>query len=79
MAKDDDPQRGDEEVPRIGRGRPRFRLPQRELMAIFALLIMLFAVLALRKSCAGGVANLFKALEPIDAGPPQPAPPAPPP
>jgi hypothetical protein len=45
----------------------------REIIMIVTLTVCLFAVLALRTSCAQGVANLFLAMEPpgvADAGPP---------
>lgn len=73
----DEPTKGqgddDEPVPRIGRGRMRARLPQQQIITILALLIGLFAVLGLRKGCANGVANMFRAFD-LDAGPAPPAP-----
>jgi hypothetical protein len=60
----------DEEVPKLARGKGRIRIPQRELMTIMLMLVALFAVVALQKSCATGVGNLFRALEPTpDARP----------
>ena len=77
MVPDDDPPRGeppapaaDEPVPRIGRGRHPVHLPAREIMSILTLVVALIAVLALRRGCSQGVANLFRAMEPPagDAG-----------
>lgn len=42
----------------------RFRINPNRVIPIVALLISLFAVLALRKGCANGVAVLFKSLSP---------------
>ena len=58
--KDEDP----EPIPRLPRGRLGFKLPGGQLMAIFTLLVTLFAVLALRQGCADGVANFFRAFDP---------------
>jgi hypothetical protein len=49
--------------------RKRNYFPPGEIITIFALCIGLFAVLALRDSCAQGVENLFKAFDVADAGP----------
>jgi len=49
----------------------KFKLNPREVMTIFALLLCLFAVLAFRTTCAQGVGNLFRAMEPpvtVDGG-----------
>ena len=58
----------------------KLKLNPREVMTIFALLICLFAVLALRTACSRGVANLFRAMEPPvapDGGQPPSSPAAP--
>ena len=63
-----------EPVPKIGRGRSRRRwsyyFPPQQIISLFALLIGLFAVLALRDSCSRGAGNLLKQFEelPPDAG-----------
>lgn len=44
--------------------RNRFRVSPQQILPIFALLITLFAVIALRKGCADGVATMFKSLSP---------------
>jgi hypothetical protein len=56
--------------------RKRTYFPPAEIISIFALCICLFAVIALKDSCATGVENMFKAFEVIDAGPAQPSAPA---
>lgn len=66
----------DEEWDRIARRRKRTYFPQKEVITIVALLIALIAVLGMRKGCAQGVGNMFRAFE-IDAGPRRaPGPPA---
>ena len=62
-----------EPVPKLGRGRRRrglgFYFPPQQVISLFALIIGLVAVLALRDSCARGAGNLLKAFEPPpDAG-----------
>jgi hypothetical protein len=63
----------DEPVPRIGRGRSRRRwsyyFPPQQVISLFALIIGLIAVLALRDSCSRGAGNFIKAFDaPPDAG-----------
>lgn len=55
---------GSEGVPRLPRGKGRIRISQRELMTLFMMIVALFAVLAMQRSCATGVGNLFRAFEP---------------
>jgi hypothetical protein len=48
---------------------------QRKLLAVLLVLAGLVAVIALRTTCASGVAGLFRAYDaPVDAGPPPRAP-----
>lgn len=54
----------DEDVPKLGRGRTRLRLPMQQIVTIVMLIVALVAVLTLRRGCAQGVGNLFKAFEP---------------
>jgi hypothetical protein len=65
------PDAPDEDVPRLGRGRRRKvkYFPPGEVISIFALLIGLFAVIALKDSCARGAGGLLKAFDaPPDGG-----------
>jgi hypothetical protein len=63
----------DAPVPRIGRGRHRgkwsYYFPPQQVISLFALIIGLIAVLALRDSCSRGAGNFLKAFDaPPDAG-----------
>ncbi len=59
----------EEPVPKLPRGRFLTRMQMRDIFAILMLLTTLIAVLALRRGCAEGVGNLFRAFEPpVDAG-----------
>jgi hypothetical protein len=60
-----------EDVPKIGRGRVRNLFPMTSVVRIFALIVCLVAILALRKSCASGVAHFVTNFSPppVDAGP----------
>ena len=71
-APDADPD--SEPVPKIGRGRHRRRwsyyFPPQQVISLFALIIGLIAVMALRDSCARGAGNFIKAFDaPPDGGP----------
>jgi len=63
----------DAPVPRLGRGRRRGKLsyyfPPQQVISLFALIIGLIAVLALRDSCSRGAGNFLKAFDaPPDGG-----------
>jgi hypothetical protein len=58
----------EEEWDRIGKRKRRRYFPQREVITIIAMIIMLVAVLTLRKGCAQGVGNLYHQFE-VDGGP----------
>jgi hypothetical protein len=63
---------------RARRSRASYYLPPRQLFAIGMLLLLLFAVVALRDACADGVANLYRAMEAPPEAPPPSRPVAPP-
>jgi hypothetical protein len=74
----------DDDVPHVPRPRRRgffFYFPHRQLVPLAALVIALIAILALRQSCAQGVAQLYRSMEPPPDGGPSvsPAEPAAPP
>jgi hypothetical protein len=68
---DDERHDDEEEIPKIGRGPIRNLFPMTSLVRIFALIVCLVAILALRTSCASGVAHFITGFSPppVDAGP----------
>jgi hypothetical protein len=72
VADESDKSPPDEPVPKIGRGRSRklsYYFPPQQVISLFALIIGLIAVLALRDSCARGAGNFIKAFDaPPDGG-----------
>ena len=66
-----DEQQEDDDVPKIGRGPVRNLFPMASVVRIFALIVCLVAILALRTSCASGVARFVTGFSPppTDAGP----------
>jgi len=68
-----EPPDDDAPVPKLGRGRHRgkwsYYFPPQQVISLFALIIGLIAVLALRDSCSRGAGNFLKAFDaPPDAG-----------
>ena len=62
----------DAPVPKLGRGRRHGKLsyyfPPQQVISLFALIIGLIAVLALRDSCARGAGNFIKAFDATSDG-----------
>jgi hypothetical protein len=56
--------RGEDEVPRIGRGRILPRLDADGIIKILMLLLCLVAIVFMRRSCATGVTGMFNAVAP---------------
>lgn len=59
----------DDDLAARRRRRLGYYFPPAQIIAIFALLIGLIAVVTLKDGCARGVENLFKAFDQPDAGP----------